>query len=254
MPWLEIDVRNERIRFVVAALRGEESTSAVCRRFGISRKTGYKWLARYKSVGSLSELCEQSRRPRQNPRRSRDATEQRVLELRERYGWGSRKLQQLLVDEGVKLSRSTIDRILDRHGVARSSPHARPAPKRFERSQPNELVQMDFKGQYRLAPQGWCYPLSLLDDHSRFALALEGLESLHGSGVEATLRATFEREGVPRAMLMDHGAPWWSPANGHGLTEVSVFLIRQGVDLVHSGIAHPQTQGKVERFHRTLEA
>jgi hypothetical protein len=82
---------------------------------------------------------------------------------------------------------------------------------RIERSQPNELVQMDFKGQYRLA-DGWCYPLSLLDDHSRFALALEGLASQHGSGVESTLRATFEREGVPDAMLMDHGAPWWSPA------------------------------------------
>ena len=254
MPWRETDVRNERILFVVAALQGEESTSAVCRRFGISRKTGYKWLARYKSVESLSELCEQSRRPLQSPQRSPEATEQRVLTLRERYGWGSRKLQHLLAGEKVKLSRSTIDRILDRHGVARTSPHARSAPKRFERSQPNELVQMDFKGQYRLASQGWCYPLSLIDDHSRFALALEGLGSLQGNGVEATLRATFEREGVPEAMLMDHGAPWWSPANGHGLTEVSVFLIRQGVDLVHSGIAHPQTQGKVERFHRTLEA
>jgi transposase InsO family protein len=254
MPWKETGVRSERIRFVVEALRNDESLSAVCRRYGISRKTGYKWLARCKQVDVLSDLREVSRRPKRSPLQSSAKVEQRVVELRERYGWGSRKLQALLSREGLTLGRCTIDRILDRRGVVRDRSRSRPAVTRFERERPNELLQMDFKGQFQLASGGWCYPLSLLDDHSRFALALSGLPSLHGAGVEPVLRASFERHGVPESMLMDHGAPWWSGTNGHGLTELGVFLIRQGVTLVYSGIAHPQTQGKVERFHRTLAA
>ena len=188
MPWLETDVRNERIRFVVAALQGEESTGSGLLPFRHQSQDGLQVVGAVPVRGGLERAAGAiAATARESSAQLPDATEKKVLELRERYGWGSRKLQHLLLGEGVKLSRSTIDRILDRHGIARISPHARPAPKRFERSQPNELVQMDFKGQYRLAPQGWCYPLSLLDDHSRFALALEGLESLHGSGVRSHL-------------------------------------------------------------------
>jgi transposase InsO family protein len=254
MPWKETGVTSERIRFVVEALKGDESMSAVCRRFGISRKTGYKWLARSRQAASLSDLGEVSRRPKRSPLQSSPKIEERVLELRASHGWGSRKLQALLAREDLTVGRCTIDRILDRHGVMRERSGSRPAVTRFERERPNELLQMDFKGQFQLASGAWCYPLSLLDDHSRFALALSGLPSLHGAGVEPVLRASFERHGVPESMLMDHGAPWWSGTNGHGLTELGVFLIRQGVTLVYSGVGHPQTQGKVERFHRTLAA
>ena len=253
MPWKETDVRSQRIGFVVEALQGDESVSALCRRYGVSRKTGYKWLARYEQVGKLADLDALSRRPHHSPRQSSAELEQRVVELRLHYGWGSRKLQWVLGEEGLHASRSTIDRILDRRGVVRGRLRARPAIGRFVRERPNELVQMDFKGQIRLHSGGWCFPLSLLDDHSRFALAVSALPSPQTAVVETVLRASFERYGVPESMLIDHGTPWWSSTSGKGLTRLGVFLISQGVTLIYSGSNHPQTQGKVERFHRTLD-
>lgn len=252
MPWKETDVLKERVRFVVEALQGETSMTALCAAYGVSRKTGYKWLRRYEGADTLGGLVDRSRRPRYSPGQTPEAVEARVVALREQYGWGSRKLQRLLEDEGIRLSRSTIDRILRQHGLIVEATRARPAVRRFVRAACNELVQMDFKGQYRLAGDGWCYPLSLLDDHSRYVLALAALPDQGTERVQPVVAACFERYGVPEAMLVDHGTPWWSSTNGHGLTRLSVFLIRQGIDLVYSGIAHPQTQGKVERFHRTL--
>jgi len=238
----------------VDAARGGETMRGLCVRYGISRKTGYKWLRRFEEVGTLRGLQEQSRRPRHSPRQTDTAIEDRVVALRQQYGWGSRKLRCLLEREGLRLSRSTIDRILVRRGLIGPRCRARPAVQRFERSTPNELLQMDFKGPYKLANGTTCLPLSLLDDHSRYALALAPLVSTHGIKVQRVLESSFERYGVPQSMLVDHGTPWWSSTNGHGLTRLGVFLIRQGVDLVYSGIGHPQTQGKVERFHRTLGA
>jgi transposase InsO family protein len=254
MPWKETGVKSERIHFVVDALRGEETMRGLCRRYGISRKTGYKWLRRWEEVGCLGALDEQSRRPHRSPRQTPAETEDRVVSLRQQYGWGSRKLRRLLEREGIKLARATIDRILVRRGLIGASSRSRPAVRRFERSAPNELLQMDFKGPYELRHGRVCLPLSLLDDHSRYALAVAPLASTHGIRVQRVLEASFERYGVPIAMLVDHGTPWWSSTNGHGLTRVGVFLIRQGVRLVFSGIGHPQTQGKVERFHHTLGA
>lgn len=251
MPWKECDVRSERIRFVVEAVQGEETMRALCARYGISRKTGYKWLRRWEEVGSLGALDEHSRRPHHSPWQTEAKIEDRVVALRQQYGWGSRKLRCLLQCEGIELGRATIDRILARRGQIGDSKRSRPAVHRFERSRPMELVQMDFKGPYELR-QGACLPLSLLDDHSRYALALAPLPSTHGARVQRVLEEGFECYGLPESMLVDHGTPWWSSTNGHGLTRLGVFLIRQGVRLVYSGIGHPQTQGKVERFHQTL--
>ncbi len=111
---------------------------------------------------------------------------------------------------------------------------------------------MDFKGDIRLT-RGRCYPLSILDDHSRFAIGLYALPNQRAEAVVRSLISTFQRHGVPEAMLMDHGTPWWNNNNEHGLTWLSVSLIKQGIKLYWSGIRHPQTQGKVERFHRTLQ-
>jgi hypothetical protein len=111
---------------------------------------------------------------------------------------------------------------------------------------------MDFKGQYPVAGGQWCFPLSVLDDHSRYAIGLFAMTGTAGAPVCAALRGCFERYGLPLAMLVDHGTPWWNTSNGHGLTTFSVALIAQGIDLIYSGVRHPQTQGKVERFHRTL--
>jgi transposase InsO family protein len=148
------------------------------------------------------------------------------------------------------VSESTINRTIKRCGLTEYHKVAGTATRRFVREHPNDLWQMDFKGDYPLS-RGRCYPLSVIDDHSRFALGVYALTGQTGHAVHRCLVTTFERYGVPQAMLVDHGIPWWS-ANGHGLTWLAVALIKQGIQLCFSGLRHPQTQGKVERFHRTL--
>ncbi len=254
MPWQETSVLEERVRFVVEALQKKESMTSLCGRYGISRKTGYKWVKRGRSEGGLSGLREESRRPKRSPNQMAPRVEDAVLALRVKRGWGARKLQALLRQEGIEVSRSAVSRALRRRGAIREEEVHRPALQRFERSEPNELLQMDFKGELRLGDGGACYPLSVLDDHSRYGLGLVALKSQEGAGVGLSLTVCFERYGVPWQMLVDHGTPWWSSTNGHGLTQLGVFLIKQGIFLLYSGVRHPQTQGKVERFHRTLLA
>lgn len=252
MPWLETDVRDQRIQFVMAARRSGANRAALCRAFGISRKTAYKWLAREAAAGSVAVLGDRSRRPHCSPTRMPEEVTQRVIALREEFGWGGEKLACLLAAEGAAVSARTIDRIIRREGLTRADTAPAAALRRFERAAPNDLWQMDMKGAYPLAPSGRCHPLSILDDHSRFAVGLYPLPSLHAHGVRVALVQCFEQYGVPRAMLMDHGSPWWATSSRDGLTGLSVFLLKQGIDLIHGAVRHPQTQGKVERFHRTL--
>ena len=165
MPWKTMDVREQRVSFVVTASRGEKSLTALCQEFGISRPTGYLWLARYRHEG-LVGIAERSRRPTRSPDRTAAEVEEAVVALRQRYpDWGARKLKVLLRQRGVELARSTIHRILLRHDMIHEPEHPGLAPQRFERSAPNELWQMDFKGP--LWPAERVGPLSVLDDHSR---------------------------------------------------------------------------------------
>jgi transposase InsO family protein len=252
MPWKETDVLSERIEFVYRARIGEESISGLCDEFGVSRKTGHKWLGRYEE-GGFPSLTDRSRRPKRQPKKTPESIEDRVVELRLEYGWSGPKLQVLLAKEGVSLSTATIDRIIKRRGLVSKEASKKAATKRFERSRPNELWQMDFKGEYLLREGGRCYPLSILDDHSRYAVGVFALARPSRQLVQPCVERCFETYGVPDAMLMDHGTPWWNSSNAHGLTRLSVSLIKQGVRLIFGSIAHPQTQGKVERFHRTMK-
>jgi transposase InsO family protein len=251
MPWLETDVRDQRVQFVIAATRPEAQMTAVCRVFGISRKTGYKTLARYRA-GGVPGVRDRSRRPFCSPGRTSTAITARVVALRATYGWGGDKLAVLLAAEGVWLSPRTIDRIIAREGLTRADVAPTAARHRFARPAPNDLWQIDAKGHYPLATRQRCYPFSVLDDHSRYAVGLYALPQLTTIAVRTALTDCFERYGVPAAMLMDHGTPWWGSANAAGLTTLSVFLMQQGIRLLQGRVRHPQTQGKVERFHRTL--
>ena len=254
MTWKVKEVMDQRIEFVARAVSKEKTVSELCQAYGISRTTGHHWIKRYREVGSFAGLREKSRRPHQSPRRTPGWVEHRVLQKRVAHGWGARKLQPLLETEGVKVSERTINRILKRLGAMRREDCHRPALSRFERERPNELWQMDFKGEYVLRGGKNCYPLSMIDDHSRFSVGLYGLTGTSYQGVRACVIRTFQKYGVPEAMLMDHGVPWWGAANRLGLTRLSVDLMEQGIRLYYSGVGHPQTQGKVERFHRTLSA
>jgi transposase InsO family protein len=238
--------------FVIRASSGREPMRALCREFEIARSTGYEWKRRLAECASLSELGEHSRRPHHSPRKTAAGIEQQVVALRKEFGWGARKLQLLLAEKNVRLPESTINRILARNGLVDPQSSWREAPKRFERAEPNELWQMDFKGDYGVE-EGRCYPLSLIDDHSRYLVGLYPLLRPDGELVLASLVEAFTRCGMPDAILTDHGTPWWSNTNQWGLTWVAVAVMNQNIRLCFSGFRHPQTQGKVERFHRTLK-
>jgi transposase InsO family protein len=249
MAWKTMDIQEQRVQFVVAAAQGTQGLRSLCAEFGISRPTGYLWLRRYQELG-VRGIAERSRRPHRSPRRAADSLEQRVVEMRLRYpDRGARKLNALLAREGVPLPRNTIHRILLRHELIREADQHPRAQQRFERKQPNELWQMDFKG-----PKGWPQPvgpLSVLDDHSRYLLVLAANGTTRGEPVRQQLEEAFRRCGVPDGMLMDHGTPWREDKAPSGYT--SLWLMRQGIRLHWSGIRHPQTQGKVERFHGSLQ-
>jgi transposase InsO family protein len=252
MAWKTMDVQEQRVRFVVEATQKARTFRALCAAYEISRPTGYLWLKRYRELG-VAGIAEQSRKPHRSPWQTGVELERRVVEVRKIYpDWGARKLQVVLARAGVDLPRTTIHRILLRHGMVRSEERYPPAVQRFERGQPNELWQMDFKGP----PQDWpqpAGPLSVLDDHSRYLITLAANGSTQGAPVQRSLEEAFQRCGVPDAILMDHGVPWWSMSSAWGCTHLSLWLMRQGIRLCWSGIRHPQTQGKVERFHGSLQ-
>jgi transposase len=206
MPWKTMDLREQRVRFVVAASRKEKPFRALCQEFGISRPTGYLWLRRYREAG-VCGIAERSRRPHASPQQISEKLEERVVELRKRYpDWGARKLQVVLARRAVVLTRSTVHRILLRRDLIWEKDRRSQATTRFERGAPNELWQMDFKG-----PRLWPHPvgpLSVLDDHSRYVLVLHAVGSTHGELVREQLEEAFRTCGVPEAMLMDHGCPW----------------------------------------------
>ena len=246
-----MDVHEQRVRFVVEATQKTQTFRGLCAAYEISRPTGYLWLRRYREFG-VEGIAERSRKPHRSPERTDPERERQVVQLRQRYpDWGARKLKVLLARQGVELPRNTIHRILLRHDLVRDEDRPAAATQRFERGQPNELWQMDFKG-----PKGWPQtvgPLSVLDDHSRYLVALAANGSTHGAAVREQLEEAFRRCGVPEGMLMDHGTPWRSQQAPSGQTHLSLWLMRQGICLHWSGIRHPQTQGKVERFHGALQ-
>jgi transposase InsO family protein len=252
MPWLNTQPMDQKIAFITGALDAARGQfSGLCREFRISRKTGYKWLRRYRAAQSMTALQEGSRRPHRSPTRLNASVEDRIIALRWPDGWGARKIAHLLWEEGLRVSVATVHRtLLRRSAVHRIDQHS-PAPTRFERPFPNDLFQADFKG-----PMGRAgardEPLTVLDDHSRFALGVFALRDHRVEGVQECFVRVFERYGMPRQLLMDHGTPWWNNRNGWGLSRLSVFFIQHNIDLVFSRVGHPQTQGKIERFHRTL--
>jgi len=251
MPFKQMQVREQRVEFVIRALRSSQPLSLLCQEFDISRPTGYKWIARYRA-GGVDAIAECSRRPHRSPRQTAPELETKIIALRQVYpDWGARKLAVLLARQGIVLPSSTVHRVLLRHGLVRDEDRHAPATQRFERERPNELWQMDFKG-----PKNWpkaCTALSVIDDHSRYVVTLRATARPEGRLVQQHLIQAFEECGLPEAMLMDHGIPWWQSQSFAGATYLSLWLMRQGIALHFSGVRHPQTQGKVERFHGSLQ-
>jgi transposase InsO family protein len=255
MPWKEVSAVSLRLEFVHLAGQPGANIRELCRRFDIAPKTAYKWLARFQDQGAHG-LLDRSRRPARSPERTPDDLEQQVLQLRRQHpAWGGRKLRARLQTLGVPdvPAASTITAILRRHGLIDPEQAAAHRPcRRFEHDAPNRLWQLDFKGHFA-TDQGRCHPLTIVDDHSRFALGLFACADERTQTVQGHLTCVFRRYGLPERILCDNGPPWGSGPDAEH-TPLTVWWLRLGIRVCHGRPYHPQTQGKDERFHRTLKA
>lgn len=253
VPWRVRELVSERREFVALAESGMVSHSELCRRFGVSRQTGYVWLGRWRREGE-GGLVDRSRRPLVSPSRTPVEIEALVVDLRDQHPrWGGRKISRVLQRRGYKMvpAPSTVTGILRRRGKLRAQPEPR-AYQPFERAAPNELWQMDFKGWFGLGDQTRCHPFGMLDDHSRYNLALAACSNQQTATVQQLLGGAFCTYGLPQAILCDNGSPWGHDRE-HPWTPLGVWLLDLGVKVTHSRPLHPQTAGKEERFHLTLD-
>jgi transposase InsO family protein len=251
MPWKERTTMSQRQEFVEQALEEAANIRGLCREYGITPRTGYKWIQRYQEDGEMG-LYDRSRRPKHSPRKSNSIVEEAVLKVRRTHpAWGGRKIQWQLAQEGMepRPAASTITAILHRYEKIDLTESRKHEPmQRFEMESPNQLWQMDFKGYFEMANGFLCHPLTVIDDHSRFLVGLKACPYQHSRAVQGHLRDIFGCYGLPEQMLMDNGAIW---KGVH--TKLTFWLVRLGIQVVHGRIRHPQTQGKDERLHRTLK-
>lgn len=259
MPWNETEPMFERAKFMMAVEAGDTSFADQCRRFGISRKTGYKWLQRFQHDG-LGGLEDRSRAPRHCPHATSAARAEAILALKYRYpNWGPRKLRcrlQMLEPDIVWPANSTIGELLDRHGLITPRKVRRRVPPASAPlshcQQVNDVWSADFKGQFQLGSHQWCYPLTVSDNHSRYLLACHGLLQPNEQGVRQQFDRLFREFGLPEAIRTDNGSPFASRALG-GLTKLSVWWIKLGIRPERIKPGKPQQNGRHERMHRTLK-
>jgi putative transposase len=254
---METNVRDERGRFVRDFASGHWSMTELCERYGVSRPTGYKWLAR-RGAGSAG-VADRSHAPHQCPHRTSADLEALIVAARREYGWGAKKLRQVLRTRYPTRSwpaRSTVNEILDRHALLRKNrrrprwTHPGAAPLDTER--PNQVWPVDFKGQFRTGDGRYCYPLTVTDHFSRSLLACHGLRSVATAGTKPVFRTLFREVGLPEAIRSDNGAPFASTGI-HGLSALNVWWMQLGI--VHQRIppSSPQENGTHERMHRDLK-
>lgn len=252
MGWREVSMADQRREFVMLASLPGANVSSLCQRFGISRQTGHLWLRRF----AEGERCfaDRSRRPQHSPSQLADALQQRILSVRDAHpAWGARKIAAVLRREGcAPPAASTIHAVLSRHGRVGADRPGR-AYGRFEREEPNELWQMDFKGRVKLTLGSWLHPLTVVDDHSRFAIALGACANQQTSTVQGHLERALRHHGLPQAIYVDNGSPWGGGMPGQW-TPLRVWLLKLGITTIHSKPYHPQGRGKNERFHRSMVA
>jgi len=255
MPWKEVSVMDRRQEFVTFAAAAGANVSALCRTFGISRKTGYKWMERAGGETGQAIFEDRSRRPHHSPRRTVETLEQSVLAVRDAHpAWGARKILHVLERDGIAPpAPSTVHAILERHDRIIPSAREGKAFGSFEREAPNLLWQMDFKGHFQLGNGVWCYPLTVVDDHSRFSVCIEACDNQRTATVREALERTFRNYGLPAAFYVDNGSPWGGGAPGQ-FTPLTVWLLKHEVAVIHSKPYYPQGRGKNERFHRSLKA
>lgn len=261
MAWQDVDPMEERVRFVLKVTREEIGFAALCRQFGISRKTGYKWLTRYRARG-LDGLHELSRRPRASPTRIATEVEDLIVRERRRHGsWGPKKLQAVLATKYAVEplpAASTIGNILTRHGLTRKPRGRRPVSQPDRRTRtaatyPNAVWAADFKGWFRTRDGQRCDPLTISDLYSRYVVACRIVAGQRSDRVRPVFRQVFRRCGLPEVLRVDNGSPFGS-RGVCGLSQLSAWWLQLGIRVEFIEPGHPEQNGAHERMHRTLKA
>ena len=250
MSWETKTVMEQREQFIRVATEGNDTISALCQYYGISRKTGYKWLSR---AAEGLPLCDQSRRPHQQPSKTAEDVEALIVQTRLSHpAWGGKTIRAALEAAGVEglPSDKTCCNIIKRNGLIDPVESAKHTPyQRFEKHHCNEMWQTDFKGDFLLGNGVRCFPLTILDDHSRYNIRIEPKE--FATDVKTSFIAAFREYGLPNSVLSDNGSQF---AGAHeGLSTFERFLMDLDILPIHGRPIHPQTQGKIERFHRTFK-
>jgi putative transposase len=260
MPWKEVKPMQQKVLFIADYLRESASMVDLCAAYGISRKTGYKWLQRYQELG-VEGLAEQSRRPVHSPVQVPYRLQQAIIELRQQFqvAPGAKKLQALLAQRYPDVtipSKSTIYNILNRAGLVTSRRRKRrvaPYPQPFAPVRAvNQLWSVDYKGQFRLGNGQWCYPLTVMDHHSRYLCGCDALPGTRLHDARAVFVRLFSEYGLPERIRSDNGVPFASRARG-GLSRLSIWWVRLGIVPERIAPGKPQQNGRHERMHRTLK-
>jgi putative transposase len=258
MPWKELSVMDERVKFIARVLEGEK-VAVLAREFGISRKTAYKIIDRYDETG-LEGLTDRSRRPYRHANQLPFQIEKTIVRLKqEKPGWGAPKILELLARRYPDVHRpaiSTIHAVLDRHGLVKHRRGRRNKATGTALSHalnPNDLWCADYKGEFMLADRRYCYPLTITDQASRYLFAVEALESTKEINAFTVFERVFRENGLPTAIRTDNGVPFASPNALFNLSKLSVWWLRLGIGIERIKPGHPQQNGRHERMHLTLK-
>jgi len=255
MPWKESSVMDERIKFIARILSGEQMSS-LCKEFGISRVTGYKFYNRYKKHG-IRGLFNQSRAPHKRPNQIPFEIEQLIVRLKkEKPYWGAPKIRELMLRRysNIKLPAiSTIHCVLDRYNKKKRKKFTSIAGYLSVPNKPNDLWCVDFKGQFRMKNNKYCFPLTISDYKSRFLISCEALSGTREEPCYSVFEEAFEEYGLPKGIRSDNGVPFASGNSLWGLTKLSVWWIRLGIKIERIRPGNPQENGRHERIHRTLK-
>lgn len=254
MPWEERTVKMSREEFVKRVLSKEKSKSELCREYCISRPTGDKWIGRYQNGEKLSD---RSRAPFRTANKTAEEKEKIILDFRQKYpAIGAVKIRRIIENTGITdlPCNSTVNAILKRNGcISPEASRAATPCQRFEKEQPNEMLQADFKGHFAMKNGQRCHPLTVIDDASRFNMCIDPLLTETFIDVKKSFTRIFSEYGLPFSILCDNGNPWGT-SQSTGYTLFELWLMDLGILTLHGRIRHPQTQGKDERFNRTLNS
>lgn len=260
MPWSQSSPMDQRTRFIADLKGGAFSMVELCETYGISRKTGYKWLERYEEQGPAG-LVERSRRPLGCAHETLSCVAEALVEARRLHpSWGAKKLLWLVGKRYPTWplpGRSTVCNILSRNGLVQRRTRARrpghPGKPKTKIAAPNDVWSADFKGHFRTRDGRYCYPLTVTDNFSRYVLCCQSLPSTSVEGAKPVFERVFREFGLPAVIRTDNGVPFATHAIAR-LSELSVWWIRLGIfpELIEP--ASPQQNGRHERMHRTLKA